>query len=751
MTLPKTSDEQKVNLFNRANNLRRQNEFDKAVTAYENILNLDSSSAEAHWGLVLSKYGIEYVKDPATGQRIPTCHRVQRESILTDADYLAALENAEDEYTKSLYEDEAKRIGEIQKGILAVSSQEAPYDVFICYKETTEGGSRTKDSALAQDLYYQLEKEGFKVFFSRVSLESKLGQQYEPYIFNALNSAKVMLVIGTKPEYFNAVWVKNEWSRFLALMKKDRSRLLIPCYRDMDAYDLPEEMAMLQSQDMGRIGFIQDIVHGIKKIVNSAKADVSPTASAGTTGDAPGVESLMKRGWLFLEDANRPQANPGVYNAEAVQASKQAVEYFNKVLDIDPEYAPAYVGLLCSKLRVGSEADLANHKELLDNVLDYQKALRYADADYRAKLVGYNETIKAIKQELQRRREEEQKQFAEEVLKEQLRREEEEQKDLQRRKQRMPELKRIREQNAKYCGCISAGNRITIALEMDGTVDVAGDDQSRRSTYDWRDIVAVAAGDGIVGLKVDGTLITPPHGLLHRSDIFDSRDIIAVSMGNNIVAIKSDGTSEGCNGCWRDIIAVSEGYDHTLGLKSDGTVVALSRHGNNSEYMLKVSAMAACNTGSWRDIVAISAGRHVSVGLKADGTVIMANEPTFFKGVMDWRDIVAVSTRFTHIVGLKADGTVVAAGSNGAECNTGDWRDIVAVSAGHNHTVGLKSDGTVVAVGDNRNGQCNTDGWKIGPVNKVWLKQGLCRNCGGQIGGLLTKKCKSCGMPSNIK
>ena len=73
---------------------------------------------------------------------------------------------------------------------------------------------------LANDLYHQLTNEGFKVFFSRITLEDKLGTAYEPYIFAALNSAKVMIVIGSKPEYFNAVWVKNEWSRYLALVKQ---------------------------------------------------------------------------------------------------------------------------------------------------------------------------------------------------------------------------------------------------------------------------------------------------------------------------------------------------------------------------------------------------------------------------------------------------------------------------------------------------------------------------------------------------
>ena len=125
-----------------------------------------------------------------------------------------------------------------------------PFDVFICYKETDANGRRTPDSVLATDLYHQLTQEGFKVFFSRITLEDKLGTAYEPYIFAALNSAKVMVVLGTKPEYFNAVWVKNEWSRYLALIRGGAKKVLIPAYRDMDPYDLPEEFSHLQAQDM---------------------------------------------------------------------------------------------------------------------------------------------------------------------------------------------------------------------------------------------------------------------------------------------------------------------------------------------------------------------------------------------------------------------------------------------------------------------------------------------------------------------
>ena len=76
-TIPQAEDENKLNRYNRANHFRRQCEFDKAVAAYEKILEQDDTDAEAHWGAVISRFGIEYVEDPATHQRIPTCHRVQ--------------------------------------------------------------------------------------------------------------------------------------------------------------------------------------------------------------------------------------------------------------------------------------------------------------------------------------------------------------------------------------------------------------------------------------------------------------------------------------------------------------------------------------------------------------------------------------------------------------------------------------------------------------------------------------------------
>lgn len=375
-TLPKLDDDKKINLYDRANHFRRNNDYDKAMSIYENILNEDKTDAEAYWSLVLCRYGIEYVEDPATHKRVPTVNRAQFTSVFMDEDYKSAIEYA-DPVQKSVYEEEAKAIDEIQKGILAISQKEEPFDVFICYKETDNNGRRTPDSVLANDLYHQLTQEGFKVFFARITLEDKLGSAYEPYIFAALNSAKVMVVLGTKPEFFKAVWVRNEWSRYLALIKQGQKKMLIPAYKDMDTYDLPEEFSHLQAQDMSKLGFMQDLIRVIKKI---AQADVPKTTvvkETVITGGNANTAPLLKRAFMFLEDGDWNSAN----------------EYCEKVLDIDPENASAYLGKLLSELRVIKQEGLKYQSEPFDHNNNYQKAVRFADEKLKTALTGYIEHI----------------------------------------------------------------------------------------------------------------------------------------------------------------------------------------------------------------------------------------------------------------------------------------------------------------------------------------------------------------------
>lgn len=379
MTFPKVDDEQRATAFNRGNHFRRIGEFDKALAVYERIVRENDGDAEAHWCCALCRFGIEYVEDPATFEWLPTCHRASFDSFLEDVDYLAALEYS-DGITRRQYQKDAAKIAEVQRGILATSQNSEPYDVFICYKESDENGNRTRDSLLAQDIYYQLTDQGRKVFFSRVTLEDMVGTQYEPYIFAALNSAKVMIVVGTKGEYMNAVWVKNEWSRFLAMMKKDRNKVLLPCYRDMDPYDMPEQLSVLQSYDMSKIGFIQDLIRGIAKVLD---ADRKPEPVKETVVVQQAANSnliaLLKRGNMALEDGEWDRADG----------------FFEEVLNQDAECAEAYLGKLMAEHVAHSQEELAECKQCIVKSVSYQRALRFATAERAKALKALGEKNKA--------------------------------------------------------------------------------------------------------------------------------------------------------------------------------------------------------------------------------------------------------------------------------------------------------------------------------------------------------------------
>jgi hypothetical protein len=371
-TIPNINNEKKANTFNRANALRLTNDFSKAQAAYESIVNEDNKDAEAHWGIVLCRYGIEYVTDPKTENKIPTCHRTLFKSIFDDVDYKAAIENS-DVISQRIYQNEAEEINKIQKEIIQISQKESPFDIFICYKETNNG-RRTKDSIIAQSIYEELTKKNYKVFFSRVTLEKILGAKYEPYIFSALTSAKVMLVIGSSPESFNSVWVKNEWSRFLAMMSS--GKYLIPCYKDMEAYDMPEEFFSFQSQNVDKLGFLQDLIRGIDKIFNrednskaNQKADVEYTSV--NNG------SLLKRIPLLIEDGEYSKAN----------------NLLEKVLNSDPENSKAYIYKLLIELNLSQEIDILKLQSPLDKNSNFKKAKRFADENYLKILNGYTDTI----------------------------------------------------------------------------------------------------------------------------------------------------------------------------------------------------------------------------------------------------------------------------------------------------------------------------------------------------------------------
>ena len=373
-TVPSADNEKKLTLFARANRLRMACEFDKAAGVYEAIIADFPEEAEAFWGLVLCKYGIEYVDDPASGKKLPTCHRSSFDSVMDDSNFEQALENA-DVIARKVYRDEAKQIEGIRKGIIEVSSREDPYDIFLCYKETDINGNRTLDSVLAQDIYTALTEKGYRVFFSRITLEDKLGQEYEPYIFAALNSAKVMLAVGTDYEHYNAVWVKNEWSRFLHMISTGQKKTLIPCYKNIDAYDMPKEFAKLQAQDLGKVGSIQDLLRGVDKILSKP---VAPTANMQSAAQEAVRTIEQEKTRKQVENA----VSLGVMALDSGDAAK-ATKHFEEALKLDSECIGAYLGLIRTiQDRSKASSYIKKIKSMpSDLVLQYVKDHRFVIGD----------------------------------------------------------------------------------------------------------------------------------------------------------------------------------------------------------------------------------------------------------------------------------------------------------------------------------------------------------------------------------
>ncbi len=266
-----------VHVIDRANAWAalRDCDFEKAGELFENIILKEPDNHESYWGRALALSGIIYVTDLNESKRVPTCNSISEDSFVDSPDVKKAIKLSPSEIADS-YRAQAAQIERIRIEWLEKASKEPPYDVFICFKDSDRerGLERTDDSYEAQNLYHALEKEGYKVFFSRESLRDKVSEQYEPYIYNALKTAKVMIVFGERAEYFNAVWVKNEWTRFRARIEsgEKHEKAMVVVYKNMSPADLPVGLRSRQCMNAGEITFLQDLIRHIDHVVGAANS-----------------------------------------------------------------------------------------------------------------------------------------------------------------------------------------------------------------------------------------------------------------------------------------------------------------------------------------------------------------------------------------------------------------------------------------------------------------------------------------------
>ena len=433
-TLPSMDTDQKILRCNHANDYRQNCEFDQAAQLFQDILKEDAREPEAYWGLVLCKYGVQYVDDPKDGHRVPTCNRIQSIPIMADVDYKKALTYAEDSRL-GVYQYQAKEIDEIQKKIIEISSHEKPYDVFICYKELDNlTGQRTQDSVLAQELYRELTDYHLRVFFSRITLREKLGVEYEPYIYAALTSAPVMIHVTTSYNNSNAPWVKNEWSRYLSLKNSGSDKSFTVAYKGLNPdIALPKEFSGKQASDLSRVGAMQEIAEWASQAVKRYKEKQGRGHE-----DEEALKLTISKAFEHLAIGNRNQAE----------------QMFRACLEADKTCAEAYLGLVMTRRNYMNRRQLGTGMASLTDDLNFNLAVQYADEDLRRELEAAEAQIQnriREKREADARKAEEERLEAERKAEAERRRKEQEwlEKERAEREAREEEERKRKQEEAR--------------------------------------------------------------------------------------------------------------------------------------------------------------------------------------------------------------------------------------------------------------------------------------------------------------
>lgn len=246
-----------LEVFQRAVRQRMRCDFHNAENSYQHVLLDHPEEHEALWGLALCRYGVEYVEDPKKHRPMPVVHTTRRKPMQEDPDFLQACELAPEEIRRQ-YEADAAYIDQAQAEIRQLAESCPPFDVFLCHKTTMlDGPGYTEDYSRGMKLYHRLKERGYRVFFAPESMEGvAAGADYEAGIYHALCTAKVMLVICSKPEHLSSAWVQNEWQRYLEIADETDDHALVPLlYADMRASALPRAFRVrkLQGVRMGEM------------------------------------------------------------------------------------------------------------------------------------------------------------------------------------------------------------------------------------------------------------------------------------------------------------------------------------------------------------------------------------------------------------------------------------------------------------------------------------------------------------------
>jgi tetratricopeptide (TPR) repeat protein len=161
----------------------------------------------------------------------------------------------------------------------------------------------------------------------------------------------------------------------------------------MDAYDIPDELSNLQSQDMSKIGFMQDILRGVRKILDAGKqAEKAPAPAAAVAAVAvDSIERLVKNGNTLLKLNNRAGAQD-IFNTATKEYPDDYRGWLGLARCATANFTAPAENEAAVNMWLGYVKQLANENEFAvveKEIVEYMKKMAENDADNDMGTVNY--------------------------------------------------------------------------------------------------------------------------------------------------------------------------------------------------------------------------------------------------------------------------------------------------------------------------------------------------------------------------
>ncbi len=394
--------------------------FDDAYAFYKKAAELSPAEPEAYWGMAISQFKVQYIKDEVNDRLQPVCHLMSTENIRDNANYKRAVSLATSDQ-RTEYEKQAAEIDYIREEFYKLKQTGKEYDCFICVKVTDDNTKqRTADYKHADDIYFDLKGKGYNPFFSERELGDVTGADYEARILYALYTSECMIVVCGKEEYLHTKWVKNEYTRFLRLVgdEEKESDSITIAFDGRPVEYLPGKNGKIQGIDLRSLNASEKITRFVENHTPEARARKAQEEQARRESENAILRQIEQR---LNNIGSAPAAKKSgekrvsvkslIMRADAFLADKDFVSaesYYNKALDTEPENGAAWLGLLLVQNRVETlDGLLKLDDDSLENAVSkksFQLAQKYAVDDTLKEINSFLEKLED-RREIRRREE----------------------------------------------------------------------------------------------------------------------------------------------------------------------------------------------------------------------------------------------------------------------------------------------------------------------------------------------------------